>query len=299
MDKLANMQAFEAVGRTGSFAEAARQLNVTNSVVSKRIKDLEEHLGIQLLIRTTRKVTPTDTGYSYLEHVRRIIDEIEEVEALVQERRETAIGTIKLAAPLSFGMQYLGPAISEYLKTHPNVTIKTYLSDRHVSLVDEGYDLSIRTGPLEDSNLVAKKLLQCRRVVCASPDYLKQFGRPRNPADLRNHNCLSYLNVNDGKAWPYEEDNKRKWQSVTGNFQSDNGDLLHEAALSGCGITLLPTFIVGDSIRDGKLEVVLEDYEESDFNVYAVYQHTRHLSVKIRTLIDHLGDTLEDKFINF
>jgi len=296
MDKLANMQAFEAVGRTGSFAGAARQLNIANSVVSKRIKDLEAALGTQLLIRTTRKVTPTDTGYSYLEHVRRILDEIEEVEALVQERRERPVGTIRLAAPLSFGMKYLGSAISEYLSAHPSVTIKTFLSDRHVSLVDEGYDLSIRTGPLEDSNLVAKKLLECRRVVCASPEYLKRFGRPETPIDLAKHNCLSYLNLNDGKAWPYQQNGKREWQIVTGNFQSDNGDLLHEAAVSGCGIALLPTFIVGDSIRTGKLEILLEDFEESDFNVYAVYQHTRHLSVKVRTLIDHLAQKLQDKF---
>jgi DNA-binding transcriptional LysR family regulator len=295
MDKLANMQAFDAVGRTGSFAEAARQLNLANSVVSKRIKDLESHLGVQLLIRTTRKVTLTDTGYAYLEQVRRILDDLEEVEALVQERRDEATGTIRLAAPLSFGMQFLGPALSEYLRQHPNVVVKTYLSDRRISLVDEGYDLSIRTGPLEDSSLVAKKLLDCRRVFCASPTYLAQKGRPKTPRDLKHHNCLSYLNLADGKAWPYQENGKRKWQTVSGNFLSDNGDLLHEAAVSACGLALLPTFIVGDSINDKRLETVLEDYEESDFNIYAVYQHTRHLSVKVRTLIDHLYHFLNDK----
>ena len=296
MDKLANMQAFAAVCRSGSFAEAARQLNIANSVVSKRIKDLEAMLGVQLLVRTTRKVSPTETGSRYLEHVRRILDEIEEVEALVQERRSAAVGTIRLAAPLSFGMQYLGPALSEYLAKYPDVSLKTYLSDRRVSLVDEGYDLSIRTGPLEDSTLVAKKLLDCRRVVCAAPEYLASHGRPQTPADLKNHNCLSYLNLAEGKAWPFYEQRQRRWQSVTGNFYSDNGDLLHQAALTGCGVVLLPTFIVGDSIREGKLQLLLPEYEEPEFSVYAVYPQTRHLSVKIRTLIDHLYAALQDKF---
>jgi len=284
------MQAFAAVGQTGSFAGAARKLNLANSVISKRVKDLEDFLGTQLFIRTTRKVNLTDTGYSYLEYVRKILDELEEVETRIRHKMDKPVGTIRLAAPLSFGVQYLGPAIASYLEKYPSVTIKTYLSDRQVSLIDEGYDLGIKIGHLKDSSLIAKKLLDCRRVVCASPEYFKKHGKPEKPKDLKNHNCMSYLNLADGKAWPYLEDGRKKWQSVSGSFLSDSGDLLHEAALSGCGITLLPTFIVGDSIKDGKLEVVLKEYEEIDFNIYAVYQHTRHLSTKIRTLIDHLNE---------
>lgn len=294
MDKLANMQAFEAVGRTGSFAEAARKLNLANSVVSKRVKDLEDFLGAQLFIRTTRKVTLTDTGYSYLEYVRRILDEIDEVEARIKKKVDRPSGTIRLAAPLSFGMQHLGPAVASYLNKYPDVEIKTYLSDRTVSLIDEGYDLAIRAGQLQDSSLIARKLMSCRRVFCASPDYFKEHGRPKTPKDLKNHNCLSYLNLADGKAWPYMEDGKKKWQSVSGSFFSDNGDLLYEAARAGCGITFLPTFIVDQSLKTGALEAVLEEYEEHDFNVYAVYQHTRHLSTKIRTLIDHLSECFKD-----
>ena len=296
MDKLANMLAFEVVGRTGSFAEAARQLNIANSVVSKRIKDLEDLLGTQLLVRTTRKVRLTETGYSYLEHVRRILDEIEEVEALVQNRQDNPVGTIKLAAPVSFGMQYLGPAISDYLARYPEVAIRTYLSDRHVGLIDEGYDLAIRTGPLEDSTLMARRIVKARRVICGSPNYFVRHGKPQTMADLKQHNCLSYLNIGDGKAWPYSKGAHRQWQPVSGNFLADNGDLLHEAAIAGCGLALLPTFIVGESIKAGKLEIVLSEYEEQDFGIYAVYQHTRHLSIKIRTLIDHLCDYLAATF---
>lgn len=294
MDKLANMQAFEAVGRTGSFAEAARKLNVANSVISKRVKDLEDFLGTQLFIRTTRKVTLTETGYSYLEYVREILDQIEEVEARIKKKMDRPVGTIRLAAPLSFGVQHLGPAISSYLEKYPDVEIKTYLSDRPVSLIDEGYDLAIRAGELKDSSLIAKKLMSCRRVVCASPEYFEKHGHPKTPKDLKEHNCMSYLNLADGKAWPFVEGGRKKWQPVSGSFLSDNGDLLHKAALTGCGITFLPTFIVGESLEQKKLEAVLEDYEETDFNVYAVYQHTRHLSTKIRTLIDHLSESFKN-----
>lgn len=294
MDKFANMQAFEAVAHTGSFAEAARKLNIANSVVSKRVKDLEDFLGAQLFIRTTRKVTLTETGYSYLEYVREILDQIKEVEARIQKKMDKPVGTIKLAAPFSFGVQHLGPAISTYLEKYPDIKVNTYLSDRSVSLVDEGYDLAIRAGELKDSSLIAKKLMSCRRVVCASPKYFEKYGYPKTPKDLKEHNCMSYLNLADGKAWPFIEDGRKKWQAVSGRFLSDNGDLLHQAALTGCGITLLPTFIVGESLKHQRLEVVLEDYEDTEFSVCAVYQHTRHLSTKIRTLIDHLSECFKN-----
>ena len=284
------MRAFETVGRTGSFAQAARKLNLANSVVSKRIKDLEDFLGTQLFVRTTRKVTLTDTGYSYLEYVRKFLDEMQEVETRIRHKMDKPVGTIKLAAPLSFGMQYLGPAIASYLNKYPDVNIKTYLSDRRIDLIEEGYDLSIRAGELEDSSLIAKKLATCRRVVCASPDYFQQHGEPKKLSDLKKHNCMSYLNLNDGKAWPFNVYGQRKWQSVSGSFASDNGDLLHQAALAGCGITFLPTFIVGHSLKTGQLHSALDTFEENDFNIYAIYQHTRHLSVKVRTFIDHLAD---------
>lgn len=289
MDKIANMEAFAVVAQTGSFAEAARRLNVANSVVSKRIKDLEDYLDTQLLVRTTRKVVLTDAGQDYLTHVQRLLDEITEVESGLRYQTKKPVGTIKLTAPLSFGLQTLAPALADYLTKYPDVSIKTYLSDRHVDMVAEGYDLAIRIGALEDQNLMAKRLSRGRRVVCASPEYFKKHGKPKNPHDLKNHNCLSYLNLAEGKSWPFMIEGKRTWQQVSGNLHSDNGDLLHQAALASCGITLLPTFIIEDSLKAKKLEIVLESFEETDFDIYAVYQSTRHLSIKIRTLIDHLS----------
>lgn len=289
MDKIANMEAFAVISQTGSFAEAARRLNVANSVVSKRIKDLEDYLGTQLLVRTTRKVMLTEAGQDYLIHVQRLLDDITEIESGLRYQTKKPVGIIKLTAPLSFGLQTLAPALADYLTKYPDVSIKTYLSDRHVDMVAEGYDLAIRIGALDDQNLMAKRLSRGRRVVCATPEYFKKHGKPKTPHDLKNHNCLSYLNLAEGKSWPFMMDGKRTWQQVSGNLHSDNGDLLHQAALSSCGITLLPTFIIEDSLKAQKLEIVLDKFEETDFDIYAVYQSTRHLSIKIRTLIDHLS----------
>ncbi len=295
MDRLANMQAFQAVAETGSFAEAARKLNLANSVVSKRIKDLEDFLGVQLLSRTTRSVMLTENGESYLVYVKKFLDDLGDMEASLRHQASMPVGSIRLAAPLSFGLQILAPALASYLKKYPDVSIKTYLSDRRVDLAAEGFDLAIRIGALDDLGLVARKLCGGRRVVCASPSYIKEHGRPVRPSDLKQHNCLGYLNIADGKSWPFVDGGKKIWQPVAGNFSSDNGDLLHQAAVSGCGIALLPTFIISDSLKLKKLEILLEDFEEKNFDVHAVYQQTRHLSVKIRTLIDHLVSELDGR----
>lgn len=288
MDKLANMQAFQAVAEGGSFAQAARKLNLANSVVSKRVKDLEDFLGSQLLARTTRKVGLTETGQSYLDYVRKMLDDLAEVESSMRYNTQNPVGSIKLTVPLSFGLQTLAPTLASYLERYPDVSIRTHLSDRRVDLVGEGFDLAIRIGALTDPALIAKKLCPGRRVVCASPAYLKKHGVPKHPADLKNHNCLSYTNLAEGKSWPFIVDGKKTWQGVRGNFLSDNGDLLHQAALADGGLTMLPTFIIDESLRKNKLEIVLDEFEEKDFDIYVVYPQTKHLSVKIRTLIDHL-----------
>lgn len=290
MDKLSNMKAFTVVAETRSFAEAARRLGIAHSVVSKRVKDLEDFLGVQLLQRTTRHVSLTETGFSYLERARKLVEEIEEIEDLVRNKNQNPTGEIRLSAPVSFGIGYLGPAMSGYLGKYPDVTIHASLSDRRVDLTEEGFDLAIRIGELKDSGLISKKLSSTRLVAVAAPGYFKKHGKPKTPKDLSTHNCLSYSNLAEGKAWPFSIAGEKTWVSVSGRFQSDNGDMLREAALSGCGIAMLPTFIVGKHIEDGQLETALEGFKESDFNIYAVYQHRRHLSAKVRTFIDYLGD---------
>ena len=297
MDKFNNMEAFAAVAESGSFALAAKKLHIANSVVSKRVKDLEAFLNTQLLTRTTRNVSLTDTGRTYLDHVHRVLEQLAEAESEIQDESKEPSGVLKLTAPLSFGMQYLAPALASYLKAYPKVSVKTHLSDRRVDMTAEGFDLAIRVGALKDASLIAKKLAPGRRVVCASPGYLKKHGYPQKPSDLQTHNCLSYTNLAEGKSWPFIISGKKTWQPVSGNFLSDNGDLLFQAALAGGGITLLPTFIIGQALDKGKLEILLEEFEEKDFDIYAVYQQTKYVSRKIRTLIDHFTTCFEKGFI--
>ena len=288
MDRLANMIAFVTVAETGSFAEAANRLNIANSVVSKRIKDLEAYLGTLLLQRTTRHVNLTEAGYAYVEHARKFLDELAEVEENLRYRNENPVGEIKISAPLSFGNKFLGPAIADFLEKYPDVSVKLIINDRTVDIAAEGFDLAIRIGALEEQSLITRKLAQSRRVVVASPSYLEKHGRPQTPEDLARHNCLSFIGLHDGNAWPFMKDGKEFWQHVGGRFIADSGTLLCEAAVHGCGIAILPTFIVGQHMISGELEPLLEEFEAPPLAIQAVYQHKRHLSAKTRKLIDHL-----------
>lgn len=288
MDRLSNIIAFVTVAETNSFAEAARRLNLANSVVSKRIKDLEGYLGARLLQRTTRHVALTDAGYQYFDHARRLINELAEVEENLRYRNENPVGTLKVSAPVSFGTKFLGPAVAQFLDKYPDVAVHLYLGDRHASLGEEDIDLAIRIGGVENTGYIARKLAESRRVAVASPAYLKEHGYPQKPQDLAKHNCLIYSGVAEGKAWPFMVNGRKHVQPVNGRMTSDNGTILLEAALHDCGITMLPTFIAGPHVNSGELEIVLEEYEEPPILIQAVYVQQRHLSARTRKFIDHL-----------
>jgi DNA-binding transcriptional LysR family regulator len=288
MDRLSNIIAFVTVAETGSFAETARRLNLANSVVSKRIRDLEDYLQTRLLQRTTRHVRLTDAGYLYFDHARKLVSELAEVEENLRYRNENPVGELKVSAPVTFGSKFLGPAVASFLDKYPDVSIRLLLGDRTVDMGEEGFDLSIRIGPMEPTSHISRKLAKSRRVTVASPDYLSKHGHPHKPQDLLKHNCLVYSGVNEGKSWPYRIGGKKHLQPVDGRFTTDNGMLLVEAAVSGCGITMLPTFIVGPHINKGELDIVLEDFEEEPLLIQAVYVQQRHLSARLRKFIDHL-----------
>ncbi|MBU6475664.1 MAG: LysR family transcriptional regulator [Alphaproteobacteria bacterium] len=291
MDRLANMIAFATVAETGSFAKTADRLHIANSVVSKRIKDLEAYLGTQLLRRTTRHISLTEAGYVYAEHARQFLDDLAEVEENIRYRNENPVGDIKVSAPLSFGNRFLGPAIAGFLEKWPDVTVTLSVNDRKVDIAAEGFDLAIRIGAVEDSGLIVKKLAQSRRIVVASPAYLDQHGKPETPEDLARHNCLSYSGLAGGKSWPFQKGGREHLQHVGGRFIADSGSLLCEAAVRGCGITILPSFIVGPHVVSGELVPLLEAFESPPLAIQAVYPHRRFLSAKTRKLIDHLAAT--------
>ena len=225
MDKLANITAFLTVAETHSFAEAAKRLNIANSVVSKRVSDLEAFLGTQLLQRTTRHVKLTDAGYVYFDNARRLVEELSEVEAQLRFANENPVGTLRLAAPVTFGARFLGPAIADYLDKYPDVSIHLELGDRNLGIAEDDVDIAIRIGKVDELSLMTRLLAKSRVVVVASPDYISKHGRPEKPQDLAAHNCLVYNGVNDGRSWTFRMNGRKHNQPVKGRMVTDNGSI--------------------------------------------------------------------------
>lgn len=294
MDKLANIIAFSTVAEALNFGEAAKRLSLPPSVISKRIKDLEASLGVTLLTRSTRRVALTDAGYKYAEDTRRILDTLAESEDSLRKGNASPVGHLRISAPMAFTHLFMGTAISNFLTRYPDVTVDMMISDDPVHLAREDADLGIFIGTPENETLVTRKLADTRRVVVGSPDYLDQHGRPAQPADLISHNCLRYSHEQGrgraSNAWPFHTTGRNWWQPVSGRLMSDSGALLATAARDGCGLAFLPTFIVGPDILAGGLEIVLAEHEHPPLPVYAVWQLQRHMSARLRALIDHLSN---------
>ncbi|MBK3774221.1 LysR family transcriptional regulator [Azospirillum brasilense] len=290
MDRLDDMMAFIKVVDTKSFTTAAERLNLSKSVVSRRIAELENRLGARLLNRTTRKLSLTEVGQAYYERCTRIIADLEEAEQAVADLHAAPRGRLKVNAPVSFGLLHLAKAVAEFLERYPSIEIEMDLNDRYVDLIDEGYDLAVRIGRLRDSSLIAKRLAPNRQVVCASPAYLEKHGKPQTPDELTNHNCLIYTNIPTAEQWQFRVNDAMRSVRVSGSLRTNNGDLLRESAIAGVGIIVLPTFLCGEALSKGQLQCLLLDYYMAESNVFAVYPQNRHLSPKVRVFVDFLAE---------
>lgn len=291
MDKFEDIQAFIAVVDAGSFTAAAKRLNSAKSAVSRRVSALEERLGVQLLRRTTRVLNVTDSGRSFYERGGRILADLEEAEAAVQQEHGELRGTLRVALPLSFGVRHMGGPIAAFSKLHPKVDFELDLNDRRIDLIEDNIDVAIRIGRLPDSSLIARRLFDARAVVCASPHYLHEHGTPATPQDLRDHRCLVYANLAEPNRWSYEDgDGKRQTVAVNAFMMASSGDFLGNAAAHGMGVIIQPTFIASDAIRRGNLVPVLTEYKWPMTPAYAIYPPTRHLSVRVRAFIDFLAE---------
>ncbi|CAO3360192.1 Transcriptional regulator, LysR family [Azospirillum palustre] len=288
MDRLDDMLAFIKVVDTKSFTAAADRLNLSKSVVSRRIGELENRLGARLLNRTTRKLSLTEVGQAYYERCTRILADLEEAEQAVADLHAAPRGRLRLNAPVSFGIMHLAPAVAEFLERYPAIEIDMDLNDRTVDLVDEGYDLAVRIGRLRDSSLIARRLAPARMALCASPAYLQKHGVPQTPDELGGHACLIYTNVPTPDLWPFIVDGEMRSVRVSGPIRSNNGDLLREAAASGVGFIMSPTFLCGQALARGELVSVLHRHVPSEVSVNAVYPQNRHLSPKVRVFVDFL-----------
>lgn len=293
MDNLSGIAVFAQVVEARSFTEAARRLGMSKASVSKQVSRLEERLGARLLNRTTRRLSLTEVGAAFHERCVRIVAEAEEAELAVTRLHAAPRGTLKVDAPVNFGMQYLAPLLPPFMARHPELRVDITFNDRFVDLVDEGYDLAIRIADLPDSSLIARKLAESRAVVCAAPSYWAAHDRPRHPRDLAEHNCFAYSYLSTGNEWRFRGPDGPVSVRVSGNLTANNGDVLRQAAAAGVGVIASPVFMVCDDLRAGNLEPVLAEFEADIRGIYAVYPHNRHLSAKVRAFVDYLVESFD------
>lgn len=290
MDRFKEMQAFAAVADAGSFVRAAESLQVSKTAVSRLIGDLEARLGVRLLHRTTRRLSLTAEGELFHARCKALTADVEEAEAEVTARAGEAVGLLRLNVPVSFGLMHLAPLWPAFLQQHPKVTLDVTLADRIIDLVDEGYDLAVRIAQLPASSLVSRKIASTRLVLCASPDYLRRHGEPSHPADIARHTVFTYTLLATGDTWNFEGPDGPVEVKVTPRLRSNNGDTCCAAALQHQGIVLQPSFMVSHHLRAGALVEVLPQYRSLELGVYAVYASRRHVTPKVRVVIDFLVD---------
>jgi len=293
VDRFEAIRVFSQVVELGGFSKAAEHLGLSSTATSRHVADLEAHLQTRLLNRTTRRVSLTESGRAFYERCVQLLADLEEAEQEASRAAVVPRGTIKLTAPVNFGVRHLAPAIADFLAEHGEVRFDVSLSDRIVDLVEEGFDLGIRVGTAGPEHLVARKLGETRVVPCASPEYLARRGAPQHPEDLQQHDCFTYEYVTPKNVWRFRDPaGGERAVRVGGRLHSNNGDLLAEAAARGAGIVLEPAFIVGPEVRAGRLVPLLQDYIPAPAPIYAVYPSRKHLSAKVRRFVDFLVERL-------
>jgi DNA-binding transcriptional LysR family regulator len=288
MSQLEQMQTFVRIVEAGSITKAADQMHIAKSAISRKLNELETRLGASLLTRTTRSQALTELGRQYYHDCLRILNDIYETEGQISNTQTRLLGKIKMSVPLSYGLNVLNPIITKFKQQHPDIEFDIDLSDRHVDLIEEGFDVAIRIADLKDSNLIANKLTDVQLLFCASQHYLEQYGQPSHPNDLINHQRLHYRGEPETLLFN-DLSGKTISVKVPYSITANNGDFLVQAACDGLGFTLVPDFIAKPFIESGKLVSVLEDYlSNAHLGAYAVYPYTRHLSHRVRVLIEFL-----------
>lgn len=281
---------FTAVAESGNFTQAAKKLLISTAQVSRQVSELEQRLNTKLFYRTTRKVTLTEEGQLFYQQCRSILDGLEVAERSLTNLQSTPQGKIKISAPVTYGERHIIPLINQFLMQYPQVEIQVQLSNQRIDLIEEGYDLAIRLGQLDDSSLIAKRISSRQHFVCASPAYIEQQGSPKSIADLKQHNCL--LGSADFWLFGDKKNNEKKSVRVSGSLRCNSGLGLVDAALKGIGIVQLPEYYVTKHINEGELVVLLDDQQRGQEGIWALYPQNKYLANKVRLLIDFLKDNL-------
>jgi DNA-binding transcriptional LysR family regulator len=288
MDKFQEMKAFVSVAETGSFVRAADALGLSKTAVSRLVGDLEARLGTRLMHRTTRKRSLTPEGEVFLERCRQLLDGVAEAEAELTARSGEAVGRLRVNVPVTFGLLHLAPLWPAFMAMHPRVELDITLTDRLVDLVEEGYDLAVRIARLQPSSLVSRQLSTTRLVLCASPEYLRRHGTPVHPAELTQHAVIAYTLLSMGERWEFNGPQGPVAATITPQMRTNSGDTCCAAALQHRGLVLQPTFLVGPHMASGALVEVMPQYRSAELGVFAVYPSRKHLTPKVRVLIDFL-----------
>ncbi|HOY23050.1 MAG TPA: LysR family transcriptional regulator [Cellvibrio sp.] len=278
------VEAFVEVVRGGSFAAAARQLQVSNSHISRMVSQLEQQLGTQLLYRTTRQIRLTDTGALYYDSCRQLFDGFKEAELMLNHHQGQPTGLLKITAATTFGDRYIAPLVNDFTLLYPQIKVSMYFSNRQVELIDEGFDLGIRMGVLKESTLIARRLCDRKEYLVGSPEYFARHPKPENLAALDQHQCL----IGSRASWLLSQNGLRKDVVVRGNWQANSGPGLLDAALKGIGIAQLPDYYVDEHLTSGRLQSVLDEFRYQDTGVWVVYPQQRYLAPKVRFFIDFL-----------
>lgn len=288
MPRLEPDRLFVAIMETGSLAGAARRLGLSSGQASKLLAKLESDLGTRLLNRSTRALSPTEVGQAYYDRIRTILDDLDALDAEVQDRSTAPRGRLRLTAPLTFGSRRLVPALNDFARAFPEIDLDVSFTDRMVNLVDEGFDAAIRAGRVADTSLIARKLCAMHTILVAAPAYLAEHGPLAHPTDLARHACIIDTNFRDPLIWRFQDGAKPLSIPLTGRLRYSNAEACLLAAEAGLGIANLPDFVAGPSLAAGRTQALLTEYIEPPGGIYALYPPGRHLTAKLRALVDFL-----------
>jgi DNA-binding transcriptional LysR family regulator len=292
MDRLAEMTAFVRSVDLGGFSAAAREADLSPSALSKLVTRLEDRLRVRLLHRTTRKIRLTPEGETFYARAKRILAAMDEAESEMSFAGGSPRGLLRVHSGSAFGMHQFSPAIPAFLERHPAIQLDLTISDQAPGTVEDGIDLAIRIGPLDESSMVARRICNLERVICAAPSYLKRHGTPETPDDLQKHNCLWISSLPALRRWPFDTEEGLRVVNIDGNVVANNAETILQLAVAGVGITRLTDLIVGDTIRRGELVPILRDWHHVEpVPLYATYPGGKHLSPKVRAMVDFLVET--------
>ena len=299
MDRFTALKVFRHVVELGSFAEASRRLSLSPAAISKNISELEAYLGVRLMHRTTRRMSLTETGSFYYDRVARVLDDLDDADVTLTAMQKLPKGLLRVSAPMTVTLTCLSTELPKFLNRYPDLSVDLQLDDRRVNIVEEGFDMALRgSDKLEDSSLVARKLITMKHVVCCASSYLQQFGAPQSPEDLARHNCVQFSLSDHATEWTFQTDNRTVTVPINSRYKVSSSLAVRDALRSGFGLSLIPWIYVREDLKAGRLQTVLDDWSPNETILYAVYPSRRYVVSKVRAFIDFLIEELSEESLS-